>query len=421
MNQYLFWEWVKDNFECLKIKKAARKAARERRRAMKKREAEKHRKNVLAREKKQWKLVPRKEVDQLIKEIKLNPEKFIFVYGPPMSGKTYLMEQLFTKIQREKRVVKVLKTIFGKCEKKAPAFHPKYINFRSFIVNSIADLELALVKAPLPFGEEEVKRIKESGNLFFGLEQELKRIYKEKGTKVLLIVEELQLLDGVPTPAKKNMLDAFLHFLIRIGTETDFARVVISAPYKFFITRFYEDSLFRQRGEFFKVDHLTYEEMKSLILFYYPDTEELVIKKVWDVLGGSFPDLWKFIMRGWHVKIEEKGIKGWLAKRIQEKEEAIPLSAAEEYLEKEIRKAATEVKKVVLERLTEEDIPIFITMVEDILKRGSYKLSLEKRHQLGIARKLAEESIFFFDPIEMNVKGSKRLYEKGLERVYKSL
>jgi hypothetical protein len=414
-------ERLKEIKECLELKRAARKAARARRKAMKLREVQLYRKNLLAKTKKQWKVIPRKEVGSLINLIKLNPEKFIFVYGPRMSGKSHVLEQLFAKIQKEKRVVKVLKTIVGSCEKKAPAFHPKYINFRSFLVDNINDLQFALINSKLPFEKEAIERIKTAGNIFYGFEEEVKRIYNEKGTKVLLIVEEIQMLEGVITPSKqKKLIDLFLNFLIRIGTETAYARVVITSSYDFFINHFYNDPLFRERGEFFKVDHLSYNEMKNLILFYYPHTEELVIKKIWDVLGGALPDLWKLIMKGWSVKIDEKGFKGWLAKRLQKKE-GLSLSAIEEYLEKEIKRVYSEIKKVVLRDLSDEELQLLLPIAEEIGKKGVFHLNIDKKAQMGVVHKLVKQNILFFDPLTMEVKGSRRIYEKGLERLYKHI
>ncbi|MRJ06144.1 MAG: hypothetical protein C6I01_01315 [Epsilonproteobacteria bacterium] len=421
MNQYLLWERLKEIPECIKLKRAARKAARAKRRAMKQREVMLYRKNLLAQTQKQWKMVPRKEVGQLINLIKQNPEKFIFVYGPRMSGKSFILEQLFTKIKKEKRVVKVIRTIIGKCEKKAPAFHPKYINFRSFLVDSINDLQFALLNSKDPFDKEAVERIKSAGNIFYGFEEEVKRIYQKQGTKVLLIVEEIQMLEGVITPSKqKKLIDLFLNFLIRIGTETEYARVVITSSYDFFINHFYNDPIFRERGEFFKVDHLSYKDMRNLILFYYPNTEEIVIKKIWDVIGGAFPDLWKLIMRGWKVKIEEKGIKGWLAKQLQKKE-GLTLNAVEEYLEKEIQRVFAEIKKVVLRDLNEEELQLLLTIAEEITKKGVYYINLDKKQQLEVVNKMVKQNILFFDPLTMEVKGSRRIYEKGLERLYKHI
>lgn len=424
MNQYLLWERVKATFICLKLRREARRLARKKRKEQKLKEVEREAGRLLAATKKEWKVIHRdKEVAKLMDAIRKNPERFIFLYGPPMSGKSMLLKQLFKKAQKEKRTVKVYKPLIGKpCEKKAAAFHPKYFNFRSFLIKNVDDLKFVLVNTELPFDDEAKERILKGGNPFYAFEQEIKRIYEEKGTRILLMIEEVHLLEKAVIDEKKNptpLLDSFLNFLIRIGTETDYGRVIMTAPQQFFVKKFYQDPLFRERGAFIKLDHLPYDEVRKLIKLYYPEAEEAVIKKVWDVLGGSIPDLWKFIMHKWEVKIEEKGFKGWLAKRLHKKGE-LSVSAVEAYLDQEVKRTFRELKKIVLRELDEEGIEILFQIAEELNKRGVYNVTLEKKKHLDVIDKMVEQGVLFFDPIELIVKGAKRLNEKALIYMYKN-
>jgi|GEM_PF-3484070 len=424
MNQYMFFERVKATFTCFKMRREARRIARQKRRELKIREVEREASRMLAIKKREWRIIHRdNDVKRLMKAIKTNPERFIFLYGPPMVGKSMLLKQFFRHAQREKRTVRIYRPLFGKpCEKKASAFHPKYFNFRSFLIKNVDDLKGVLVNTELPFDEEAKNRILSGNNPFYAFEQEMKRIYETKGSRVLLLVEEVQLLERAVVDDKKNpipILEAFLNFLIRIGTETDYGRVVMTTPQKFFVQKFYQDPLFRERGAFLRIDHLSYKETKKFLEGYYPNMEEAILKRIWDVLGGAIPDLWKFIMRDWEVKVEEKGFKGWLAKKLQ-KREGLSFTDVEAYLDSEIKRTFRELKKIIIRELKEDEMGILFQIIEEINKRGKYNVTLDKKSDLEVIDKLVHQNILFFDPIELTVQGSKRLNEKALIYMYKN-
>lgn len=88
----------------------------------------------------------------------------------------------------------------------------------------------------------------------------------------------------------------------------------------------------------------------------------------------------------------------------------------EAYLKREAWLAYTEIVDFIARgEFSQEDLRKFEEIAEEILSRGYFELTKEKKEYLRVIEAWAEKEILFYDPLELRVTGNSRVYEKGME------
>ncbi|MDQ7032615.1 MAG: ATP-binding protein [Desulfonauticus sp.] len=334
------------------------------------------------------------EIDFLVEWFNRVPQRILWVYGPKSSGKTTVMEY-------------VVENYLLKDKKR---FWVKYFNLRETVISSydsfldtfFVELEKSESEKGARIGinvfgfkSEVWERIKEKKiNLFKAFIEELWKI-RGKEKRCVMIIDEIQKLRDLYIKngnGARELLKEFLNFCVRLTKETHLSHVAILTSNTIFIERIYNDAKLKKTSEFWKVDPLKKERVREWLREEGFGEEEIGL--VWEYLGGCIPDL---------IKVIEARKSGRDLK---------------EHLEREAWLAYTEIVDFMVRGdFTEKDIEMFEKIAEEILQKGYFELTKEKREYLKIIETWAEKEILFYDPLELKVTGNSRVYEKAMERV----
>jgi hypothetical protein len=118
------------------------------------------------------------------------------------------------------------------------------------------------------------------------------------------------------------------------------------------------------------------------------------VNLVWEYLGGSISRILKML------RYYRKG------------------KDLKEYLERERWLAYTEIVDYLTD-FEEEQQRVFKEVAENIVKKGFYSLENITKAKKKLLQKWAEKEILFYDPLELKVTGTSRIYEKGMELLLK--
>ena len=326
------------------------------------------------------------------------PEEILWIYGPKSSGKTTIIEYV---VENE------LFEDFWKFKIKKN-YWVRYINLRGYLVTSYETFLEAFIKpkkesnrkqetldARMKLGIFEINAsiLNEVKNrekdLFNVLISELQKISKNK--RVILIIDEIQTLEEIYINGNRELLKEFLNFCVRLTKELHLVHVVILSSNTIFIDRIYNDAKLKITSEFYKIEHLDYNTVKSWLIVEGINKKEIDL--VWEYLGGCIPLIQKFLR-------DRKDIND-----------------IKEYLEHRAFLAYTEMVDV-LRRIEHWKRKVFREVCEIILKEGYFQVSDRDDIKLEeVISFFSEREILFFDPKSLKVTGNSRVYEKGMERL----
>ena len=322
------------------------------------------------------------------------PQRILFVYGPKSSGKTAVISYVVDNylLKRKKK------------------FWVKYFNLRETLISSYETfLDAFFVEVDegesesggkiginvLGFKAEVYQKIKKKQlNLFKVFLEEIEKIVKGK-KRCVIIVDEIQKLRDVYMEngnGERELLKEFLNFCVSLTKERHLSHVVILTSNTVFIERIYNDAKMKETSEFKKVDHLEREKTEKWLKEEGLRDEE--VNLVWEYLGGSISRILKML------RYYRKG------------------KDLKEYLERERWLAYTEIVDYLTD-FEEEQQRVFKEVAENIVKKGFYSLENITKAKKKLLQKWAEKEILFYDPLELKVTGTSRIYEKGMELLLK--
>ncbi|WP_459895321.1 ATP-binding protein, partial [Hydrogenobaculum acidophilum] len=181
-----------------------------------------------------------KEMKFFMERFEELPEKILWIYGPKSAGKTTLIEYI---VENE---------LFEDFEHQNPknGFWVKYINLRgklianysmfleTFIKPKKEDTEYSL-GARINIGilrleAQKLLQVKDKSlDLFDAILEELDNIAKTQ--KPIIIIDEIQTLEGLYINGGKELIKEFLNFCVRLTKELHLAHVLILSSNTIFI------------------------------------------------------------------------------------------------------------------------------------------------------------------------------------------
>ncbi|MGC8677008.1 MAG: ATP-binding protein [Hydrogenobaculum sp.] len=336
------------------------------------------------------------EIRFFLERFETIPERILWIYGPKSAGKTTLIEYV---IENE---------LFEDFERLKPkdSFWVKYVNLRGKLItnyNTFLDTFIKpeeeledIVSARINIGILELKaqrlsKVKnKSLDLFDAILEQINDIAKTK--KPIIIIDEIQTLQDIYINGEKELIKEFLNFCVRLTKELHLAHVLILSSNTIFIEQIYNDAKLKVTSDFYKIDHLSYEDTHEWLKEEGFKDDEVAL--IWDYLGGCIPYLYEVITK--KDKIEN-------------------LKA---YLEEKAFLAYAEIVDFIIRQNTKEEDEIFRMIAKEILKNGYFILDpdMEKRKEImDVIDKWAQKEILFYDPKSLKVNGNNRTYEKGME------
>ncbi len=347
-------------------------------------------KEVIFREKR---LIDREVEIGFIKEwFEKVPDDILWIYGPKSSGKTTLIEYIV-----EKELFDDFKLF------KSDKYNVKYINFRGkavynyeTFVNSMLfiddnelseDLKLYFNLGMFKIEYKIYEKIKKRQiDLFATLIEKLKKSTKQN----ILIIDEIQTLEELYINGEKEILKEFLNFCVRLTKELHLSHVVILSSNTIFINRIYNDAKLKVTSEFYRIDHFDYKCIGNWLEEEGFNSGE--IELVWEYLGGCIP----LIQRMMRDRKRFNNLR--------------------EYLERQKWLAYTEIFMILKkENFNSREKNKFEEICRMILKDGYYMPQKDDEIDMKVIEAWSEKEVFFFDPMEIRVRGNNRLYEKGME------
>ena len=337
-----------------------------------------------------------KEIKLFMDRFQTRPERILWIYGPKSAGKTTLIEYI---IENE---------LFEDFEHLKPknGFWVKYVNLRGKLItnyNMFLDTFIKpqeeledIVSARINIGILELKvqrllKVKnKSLDLFDAMLEQINDIAKTK--KPIIIIDEIQTLQDIYVNGEKELIKEFLNFCVRLTKELHLVHILILSSNTIFIDQIYNDAKLKVTSDFYKIDHLSYEDTYEWLKEEGFKDDEITL--IWDYIGGCIPYLYEIISQ--KDKIEN-------------------LKA---YLDEKAFLAYTEIADFIIRQNTKEEDEIFRMIAKEILKNGYFALdpSLEKRKEImDVIDKWAQKEILFYDPKSLKVNGNNRTYEKGME------
>ena len=332
------------------------------------------------------------------------PDRILWIYGPKSTGKTTLIEyvienELFDDF-----------SIF-----KSKKYNVKYINFRRKAITNYESFINSFVK---PKDNDLSSELKLSFNLWgFRIEPALYKKIKEKKEDIfdilleefkkqkkknILIIDEIQKLEDIYIDNEKLLLNEFLNFCVSLTKETHISHVVILSSNTIFVNEIYNNAKLKETSEFYKIDHLPFDEVKKWLSGGYNNKykfSEKEINLIWEYLGGNISDIQKLLFNYCTLKT---------------------FTTLKEYLENEAKLATSEIKMCFYE-LAKQDIyadDIFKEIAKEIVNNGYAILKNDKKY-IEIVEYFCEKEILFFEPSDTNIYPNSQIYAKAMQKILK--
>ena len=255
-----------------------------------------------------------REMDELRRYLRSEPNSILFLYGPKSSGKTTLMYHLFEQMEQEK------------------SYEINFLNLRKIFLSSYEDFIDAFFKSAeqdngiktglhrqyslfglfkLDAFTERMLRKKQE-DPFLVMEREFQRLQK-KGIQPVVIIDEFHKLDGLYMPDKqKRLMVELMNFFVAMTKESHLCHVVIASSDAFFIEQVYVDSKLRKTSKFMKLDYLEkadvftwLRDIRKYNKVQEYSLDEKQIELIWDTVGGSAWEIYSILEDMFQRPLEE--------------------------------------------------------------------------------------------------------------------
>lgn len=226
----------------------------------------------------------------------------MFLYGPKSSGKTTLLHKFISENQSERQ------------------FDIKHFNLREILLVNYEDFIQAFFELDYSKSKEDIKERREydlrvfklSTEILKGLDQkqldpfivmkqELTKA-AERGLQPIIIIDELQALEGIYLNGQRELLKELFNFFVAITKESHLCHVIIASSDGYFIERIYKDSKLKKTSKFLEVDYLDKKDVitwladlkkySNITAFTLTDSQR---EAIWQAFGGSCWEISAFL------------------------------------------------------------------------------------------------------------------------------
>lgn len=243
-----------------------------------------------------------KEISYLQSWISEEPKNILFIFGPKSSGKTTLLHKFISENNSKKQ------------------FDIKHFNLRKILLVNYKDFIQTFFELDYSKSKGDIKECREYDLKVFKLTTEiLKRLDQKnldpfvvmekemlasaaKGRQPVIIIDELQALEGIYFNGQRELLKELFNFFVAITKESHLCHVIIASSDGYFIERIYKDSKLKKTSKFLEVDYLN----ESDIMLWLGDLEkhtnittfsltEPQKEAIWQTFGGSCWEISAFL------------------------------------------------------------------------------------------------------------------------------
>ncbi len=331
------------------------------------------------------------------------PNLVYFVYGPINSGKTALLMKVLEELPEEYRVFYINfrgvecgydkftraffelgdKRLWESIKEKMPvvAAAIEYVEKVAKKVNTAIELPGEVIRM-LQVGGEDPEKI----DLFHYLER-LMRSLVGRGHRVVLILDEMQVLRSEINATGQPLLSRVFNFLVRMTKETHLCHSLCSTSDCLFIEDIYSNARLEGRAEYILVDDLLKDDAFKLYEGFGFEDKDLI----WNWIGGKVGDMIRLYEKKKQGYREEEGLKKMLKDEIGRLRDLIEAIEEGERGEVDINEL-------------KDTLKLFKT--QDIFNTKEIKRSVRKF--------LIQENIFFYNPVEGTVSPQGRLIHRAI-------
>ena len=268
------------------------------------------------------------ELKFLLNWISKQPESILFLFGPKSSGKTTLLNKFINE-----------KINYN-------YYDIKYINLRKIFIANYKNFLHTFFEIDNSNPKKDIKKKREYNLNVFKLttevltalernevdpfvlmENELDRVSNKKKTPII-IIDELQILDGIYMNGQKELIKELFNFFVSMTKESHLCHIMISSSDGYFIDRIYNDSKLTKTSEFLEIDYLPKKDIEYWLSHLKQESkiENLVLSRdqinmIWNYFGGSVWEINSFLSvlmdHAVEKKVTDEFIQEEAKKRIQ--------------------------------------------------------------------------------------------------------
>jgi AAA+ ATPase superfamily predicted ATPase len=326
------------------------------------------------------------------------PESILFLHGPKSSGKTTLLYKFFAQIKKEQKL------------------DVKFLDLRETFTNVYEDFLKTFFRVETQ-GEKK-KSLETNINIgFFKIDAAVEKKILEKradpfkvmkaellaltrkGTKPVLIIDELQALDKIylNNDKERQLVTALFNFFVAMTKQAHLAHIIIASSDGYFINQVYNDSRLKKTSIFYKVDYLEKKDVMDWLLNlekYSKITDytltEADAEKIWETVGGSMWEIQDILSNLFRDPLENI-IASYLEKM---------RSLIVDYVVKPEREEIEKLLRLFLDsdELSKEKI----TSIDEILLRD-----------------MVRQNLLYFDPTKATYYPQGKSYHHGIKSYFK--
>ncbi|MFH0926422.1 MAG: ATP-binding protein [bacterium] len=241
------------------------------------------------------------------------PSELLFLHGPKSSGKTTLLYRFFDQVSKEEKLdikfFNLRKLLLTNYRDFLQAFFEiDYSNNNKKEVKETREYDLKVFKLSV----ETIKGLEnKTFDPFVVMERELEKLVK-KGIKPVIIIDELQALDGIYFNGGRRLITEIFNFFVAMTKESHLAHIIISSSDGYFLETVYTDSRLKKTSEFYEINYLSQEDTLEWLLNldkysrikdYRLNKEEAL--KIWETVGGSMWEIQALLSKLFSRPLEE--------------------------------------------------------------------------------------------------------------------
>ena len=324
----------------------------------------------------------KREVEELKRYLRSEPNAILFVYGPKSSGKSTLLMRVAQELKKEpfkflwydlrkyaiEKAEDAISILLG-----AKGMHSS--------LTKLFDIQLVFISIKT---EEVLKVFKKEKDPFVLMEEELLKI-RDRGGMPVLVFDELQNFKDIYLNGERRLIDRLFNFFVAMTKVDHLAHVLVMTSDTFLIEEVYTSSALKNTSEYYLVDYFD-DETAQRILLDEGLTEEDARYAVSQI--GGVPWMMERVLSNGDVK-----------GKIQEL-----------YLQYRAR-----LEDVLAESYKEGKYDVVVRALKKALRS-----ELDTIRDREIIEYLVEREVLFFDPINRSVKFQTRLDERAARELINS-
>ena len=364
-----------------------------------------------------------RELQFLHQWISEQPGNLLFIYGPKSSGKTTLLMQFI-----ERNLAN-------------DDYDIKHFNLRELLITSYKDFIRSFFRIDYDRAKGDVKEIRSYSLPFFRLSVEVLkgvestdldalavmkmeiRKSADNGRQPVIIIDELQALEGIYTNGQRELLKELFNFFVAISKESHLCHVIIASSDGYFVERIYNDSKLKKTSKFLCVDYLSKDDVYYWLgdLRKHSNIDDYTLSKdqieiIWNTMGGSTWEIYT-LLGDLHLEARNGRIAPKALEKVLEQKVTIAWAMFEDYAsysksKKLLFKALAKIISSSANTVIAKSAPELVQLIEQ---------QVFEPEQLVLALgDLVRHNFLAFDPTQASYQVQGRCMELGLLRYAQS-